>query len=70
MVAAVVLRRIEQPVAEFSGKFVGNKSQPLATFPRPVCDDVVRLSEADGFMYPKRGILRGPGSGDCYGELP
>ena len=44
---------------EILRKPAGSKSQPLATFTRPVRGDVVRLSGAVGLMYPKRDSFEG-----------
>jgi hypothetical protein len=51
-------------------KPVGDKSQPLATFPRIRCSDLAWLCEAAGVRYAKFALQRALGIGACYHELP
>jgi hypothetical protein len=55
---------------EILRKPAGSKSQPLATFSRPVCFDVGPLSGLAGPKGDRRPRLGAQNPAACYGELP
>src|SRR5215218_8015852 len=56
--------------AEILWKSAGSESQQLATFPRPVCDDVGRRSGVVAFNPTRWRLDWRRDAGDCYNELP